>query len=149
LRQILEFFAITIFNTLTKILLEMLNEIVVFLLITFSILFSCNNPNLLNQRDIVVDSNVEIEFFETEHDFGSLYSKNEAVHKFEFKNTGTAPLVIYNVTATCGCTVPEWTKKPVKPDEKGTITITYDTNYNGAFRKTISVYHNGKESPHS
>jgi len=56
-------------------------------------------------------------------------------------NTGTQPLVIQNIVASCGCTTPEWTKSPIPPKGTGKITAIYDpVNRPGPFNKTLSVY---------
>src|SRR5210317_1516758 len=47
-----------------------------------------------------------MEFETTSHDFGSIVQGEKVAHKFKFKNTGGADLIISDATATCGCTVP-------------------------------------------
>ncbi|HOB83039.1 MAG TPA: DUF1573 domain-containing protein [Bacteroidales bacterium] len=83
---------------------------------------------------------------QTEHNFGKF--KEEAgrqTHEFLVTNSGTSPLVIQNIVASCGCTTPEWTKQPIPPGGKGVITAIYDPqNRPGAFNKTLSVYTNSK-----
>ncbi|HLN19932.1 MAG TPA: DUF1573 domain-containing protein [Bacteroidales bacterium] len=83
---------------------------------------------------------------EDQHDFGTF--KEEAgrqTYDFIFTNTGTQPLVIQNVVASCGCTTPEWTKQPVPPGGKAKVTAIYDPKDRpGAFNKTLSVYTNTK-----
>lgn len=88
-----------------------------------------------------------ISFIKQEHDFGSLVLKKQVGCTFEFSNPGKTVLLINNVKTSCGCTVPEWTKKPVKPGTKGKIKIKYDADFPGAFHKTITVYFNGDNSP--
>jgi hypothetical protein len=82
----------------------------------------------------------------TEHDFGTF--KEEAGRQtFDFivTNTGTEPLVIQNVVASCGCTTPEWTKQPKPAGAKGKVTAIYDPKDRpGQFNKTLSVYTNTK-----
>lgn len=82
----------------------------------------------------------------TEHDFGTF--KEEAGRQtFDFivTNTGTEPLVIQNVVASCGCTTPDWTKQPIPVGAKGKITAIYDPKDRpGQFNKTLSVYSNTK-----
>jgi hypothetical protein len=82
----------------------------------------------------------------TEHDFGTF--KEEAGRQtFDFiiTNTGTDPLVIQNVAASCGCTTPEWTKQPIPAGAKGKVTAIYDPKDRpGKFNKTLSVYTNTK-----
>jgi len=61
---------------------------------------------------------------------------------FVFKNAGTEPLIITKCEGSCGCTVPTWPKKPIKPGETGVITVKYATDRVGAFEKEITVHSN-------
>ncbi len=63
---------------------------------------------------------------------------------FKFTNVGDKPLVIKRAQASCGCTVPTVTKKPVAPGETGEIAVSYNTNRPNSFSKTITVYSNAK-----
>ena len=86
----------------------------------------------------------KITFKETEHDFGKIHEeKGKVSHTFEFTNTGGEPLIINNVRSSCGCTVADWTKKPVLPGEKGYIKASYNpANRPGKFSKTITINSN-------
>ena len=87
----------------------------------------------------------EIEFDTLRHDFGKFSRDDPVVHcSFNFKHVGTAPLIIHMAMASCGCTVADFTKKPVKPGESGVINVTYDgtDKFPGHFTKTISVRSN-------
>jgi len=91
----------------------------------------------------------KISFQKTEHNFGSI---NEADGKagvtFEFINTGSQPLIIGKVEASCGCTTPSWSKTPIGPGQKGFVKAEYDpTNRPGTFSKTVTVYSNAEDSP--
>lgn len=86
-------------------------------------------------------------FPEKEYNFGVLVYKKPVQHRFVVNNSGESPLVINNVETSCGCIVPEWTKRPINPQKKGEINITYDGDFPGKFRKTIVVYYNGANSP--
>ena len=87
----------------------------------------------------------EIKFDTLRHNFGK-FSKNDPIVKcsFKFKNTGTAPLVIHQAFASCGCTVPTFTKEPIKPGESGVIDVTYNgtDKFPGHFQKTVTVRSN-------
>ena len=86
--------------------------------------------------------------FETlAHDFSTITQGGDGNCVFKFRNDGTAPLVLSNVQASCGCTTPSWTKEPVKPAETGEIKVHYDTNRIGTFSKTITVTSNAVNSP--
>lgn len=65
---------------------------------------------------------------------------------FTFTNNGNQPLVINQVVASCGCTVPKYDKRPIAPGQKGTIDVTYNGKgkFPGHFKKSIVVRTNGK-----
>lgn len=87
-----------------------------------------------------------IEFVTTSHDFGNIREKGDPVTcEFEFTNTGDEPLVIISANASCGCTRPEFPKKPIKPGKTGKITVTYlPAGRPGEFAKTVKVRTNAK-----
>ena len=86
----------------------------------------------------------EMTFARTEHNFGTIKEELGAVTtQFEFTNTGKSPLIIQRVSASCGCTTPSYTREPVLPGKKGTISAKYSTiRRPGTFHKTITVYTN-------
>ena len=80
----------------------------------------------------------EIKFDKLTHNFGTFSEKNPVVScVFTYTNVGEENLVINQAIASCGCTVPEYTKTPIKPGEQGQIKVTY----NGA--GSITVRTNG------
>lgn len=84
----------------------------------------------------------------TVHNFGEIKEADGKVsHTFVVKNEGTGPLVISNVTASCGCTTPEWTKEPIPAGKTGEVKVTFDPkNRPGNFMKTIRLYGNGMKN---
>ena len=81
---------------------------------------------------------------ENAYDFG-IIGENDgyAQHSFKFTNTGSAPLVINRVTASCGCTQPEWPQTPIEPGKEGFINITFNPRGRlGPFNKIATVYTN-------
>jgi hypothetical protein len=76
---------------------------------------------------------------ETSFDFGTIDKGVPVTHKFVFTNNGTAPLLIQNVEASCGCTVTEYSKDPVPPGGTGTVSATYNAAKTGVFHKTVTV----------
>jgi hypothetical protein len=88
-----------------------------------------------------------ISWDKTTHNYGTF--KEEAgpqTAKFTFKNTGSEPLIITNVRASCGCTSPNWTKEPVAPGAEGFVTAAYDPrNRPGKFNKSITVTTNTEQ----
>lgn len=88
----------------------------------------------------------EIKFDKLTHNFGSFSEKNPVVScTFTYTNVGEAPLIVTQAVASCGCTVPEYTKTPVQPGEKGEIKVTYNGagKFPGNFKKSITVRTNG------
>ncbi len=85
-----------------------------------------------------------ISFNQTSHDFGDIREADGDVgYSFDFTNTGSEPLIIQNVTPSCGCTTPTWTKEPVMPGEKGYIKAVFNpVNHPGHFDKYITVQSN-------
>jgi len=88
-----------------------------------------------------------IAFEVSSHDFGKINEEDgKATYVFNFTNKGNAPMVVSRVQASCGCTTPSWTKEPIEPGKKGSITVTYNPlGRPGAFTKTITVYSNASE----
>lgn len=81
--------------------------------------------------------------FETEVvDYGTIPQHADGVRTFKFTNTGTAPLIISNAKGSCGCTVPTWPKKPIKPGEVAEIKVKYATNRLGPINKSVTVTSN-------
>lgn len=116
--------------------------IAVFSLAALFSAFSCSqNPSSAKHEGAA------IEFEKTEHDFGAIPYKGDGSYEFVFKSTGKSPLVLSNVRSSCGCTVPEWPKEPIKKGETGTIKVTYNTRLIGSFAKSITVYTNAGEAP--
>lgn len=84
----------------------------------------------------------KIEFKTDVIDYGTIEKGSDGVRVFEFTNTGDAPLIISNVSSTCGCTVPKKPDGPILPGETGEISVKYDTNRVNPIRKTITVTSN-------
>lgn len=90
----------------------------------------------------------EIKFEKTSHDFGTFSESSPKVTcVFKFTNTGDKLLVIHQAIASCGCTVPQYPKEPIKPGEGGEIIVTYDGSgkFPGHFKKSITLRTNAKQ----
>ncbi|SRR5690554_3418857 len=85
-----------------------------------------------------------MDFDKTEHNFGTIKEEMGAVTtRFEFTNNGDSPLIIQRVSASCGCTTPNYTREPILPGKKGLISVQYSTvRRPGTFNKTVRVYSN-------
>lgn len=90
----------------------------------------------------------EIKFEKTSHNFGTFPESSPKVTcVFKFTNTGDKLLVIHQAIASCGCTVPQYPKEPIKPGEGGEIIVTYDGagKFPGHFKKSITLRTNAKQ----
>ena len=87
----------------------------------------------------------EIVFDRTVHDFGNIANNESVTTEIELKNTGKADLIIINATASCGCTVPEYQKTPIKPGETSKLTVKFQTGAEGQQQKTVTLVTNTKK----
>ncbi|HLP10947.1 MAG TPA: DUF1573 domain-containing protein [Flavobacteriales bacterium] len=81
----------------------------------------------------------EMTFQKEVHDYGDLKQGGNGDCSFKFTNTGSAPLIISDAKGSCGCTVPEWPKTPIKPGESAEIKVHYDSKRVGPINKTVTV----------
>lgn len=87
-----------------------------------------------------------ITFTESSVNFGDLTQGDKVSHTFQLKNTGTAPLIISNVAATCGCTVPSWPKDPIAPGQSAEIQVSFNSAGKvGAQNSVVRIYSNASE----
>lgn len=80
------------------------------------------------------------------HLLGQIEWKKPVMMEYSIQNTGSSPLVLSNVTASCGCTNLQWTQTPIAPGERGVITALFDAKQLGHFDKEIEIYSNAE--PH-
>ncbi len=94
-----------------------------------------------SQEDI--DNAPVMKFDQSTVDLGKLTEGDTILHTFKFTNTGKSDLILKSVNASCGCTTPEYTNKPVAPGEKGDIKVKFNSaNKEGKQNKTVTAYAN-------
>lgn len=83
----------------------------------------------------------DIKFDKMDHTFGQIKEEaGEVTCIFRFTNTGNIPLVLLGVEASCGCTTPEWSNKPILPGRLGYIKVSFNPSLRpGVFAKSITV----------
>lgn len=82
-------------------------------------------------------------FEEDFHDFGKIITGEKVTHSFKFKNTGKSALLISSVGTSCGCTVSDYPKKPILPNEGATIDVSFNSEGKlGLQTKVITVFTN-------
>ena len=85
-----------------------------------------------------------IQFDTNEFNFGTIKDGEVVKHTFKFTNIGKAPLIVRDAKASCGCTVPEWTKEAIAPGGTGKIDVTFNSSGKGGQKveKKVTVYAN-------
>ncbi|WP_445457084.1 DUF1573 domain-containing protein [Flavobacterium sp. HNIBRBA15423] len=104
-----------------------------------------------NQATKPVDGKYpKIQFSKLEHDFGTIKDGDKVETEFMVKNIGEADLVILDAKGSCGCTVPNPPKEPIKPGSSAPIKVSFDsTGKTGQQSKTVTLTtntENGKEN---
>lgn len=86
-----------------------------------------SKKEIAEQRDSQEQAYPVMEFESKEHDFGTVEEGEVVEHTFVFTNTGDAPLIVSDASASCGCTVPTYTKEPIAPGDKGEMLVKFNT----------------------
>jgi hypothetical protein len=83
-----------------------------------------------------------LRFLETSYDFGTFREEDGKVsHVFRFVNSGAAAFHLFDVTSSCGCTVPKWSARAIAPGAADSIVAVYDPESRpGDFEKHLYVY---------
>jgi hypothetical protein len=107
-----------------------------------------NNPRSLDSKDSVeINSMGRLVFDDTIHDFGTLVEGEKVECEFAFMNKGKKEIIINEARASCGCTVAEYPKLPIKPGGKDIIKVTFNSQGKEGFnKKVVAVTTNGNPS---
>lgn len=100
------------------------------------------NPNTASGEADAGDMPV-LEFEKDFHDFGRIIQGEKVSYSFKFTNAGKSDLIISKVSTSCGCTVPEFPKTPIRPGESNKIAVKFDSeNRRGFQNKSITIISN-------
>ncbi len=108
-------------------------------------LFACNTTDQSKKNlpvtNIDTTNFTRIQWQDSIVNFGSVNMGEKIQVVFKFKNIGENPLILTNVRAGCGCTVPDYTKGAIAPGGEGVVTGEFDTNkaHPGEVHKNIFV----------
>jgi hypothetical protein len=83
---------------------------------------------------------------ESDHNFGDIPQHKPVYYYFEVTNSGSTPLKLDNVQASCGCTTPEWSKDAIAPGATSKIKVGFNAALEGPFTKDITIIYNGNQS---
>lgn len=84
------------------------------------------------------------------HDFGDVESQVENTTSFIVTNTGKKPLIISDVSTTCGCTTPKKPEGPIAPGKSDEIQVTFKSkpSQKNEITKTVTITANTAEKVH-
>jgi hypothetical protein len=112
-----------------------------------------NNPKIWELYKKIITGKVSdkaptttVEASQTEIELKNLKAGKTSEAVFVLKNTGTKPLVIQMVDASCGCTVPEWEKQPIGAGKSTEIRVKITPGSTKYFNKTVTVHCNTEEN---
>ncbi|MDP2385515.1 MAG: DUF1573 domain-containing protein [Bacteroidota bacterium] len=103
---------------------------------------------LLFSLSTISKAQAVIKFLDAKKNFGFVKQGKLVEITFEFTNTGNQPLIITDYKVECTCTSVGFPKSPVLPQQKGSLTVTFDTKtvYDRQDR-VVEVISNAKNSP--
>lgn len=107
-----------------------------------------NNPNTAAEGATPASEATPVMQFESEvFDFGTISQGEKVFHTYKFTNTGKDDLIITSASSSCGCTVPQWPKEPIKPGETAEIEVVFDSNgKRGQINKKVHIVANTNPS---
>jgi hypothetical protein len=125
-----------------------MKNIFTLLTVLFFISTSHSQENTSIETDLQENTSTEPEFkFDSETiDYGKIPRNSDGKRVFKFTNIGKSPLIISDVKASCGCTIPKKPTEPIMPGEEGNIEVSYNTSIPGGFIKRITISSNAKEN---
>ena len=126
-----------------------LTYILAFILAATLFSASCGRSSSGEMKNIPSDTTgtAVLTFQKPDHDFGKVGAGEKVGCIFSYTNTGDADLVITSASASCGCTVPKYNRKPVPPGGTGTIEVVFDTSgREGLQTKTVVVQSNAENN---
>jgi hypothetical protein len=102
-----------------------------------------NNPATASNPTATPSEFAIMSFKNTDHNFGDILENQKVETTYEFTNTGKVDLLINDCRASCGCTVPNWPKTPIKPGASGVIKVVFDSaGKSGENNKIVTVKKN-------
>ena len=99
--------------------------------------------NITNNTTAETDNLPIIKFEKEIHNFGLIQQGEKVSYTFKFKNIGSGDLIINDASASCGCTVPKFSREPIGSGESGEIEVIFDTHRrSGNQSKSVTVWTN-------
>lgn len=95
-------------------------------------------------------SSTSLSFDKLTHDYGDVLPDSDNETVFTLTNTGDKPLIVSDVSASCGCTMPEKPEGPISPGESDVIRVVFHPKPGqvNEIKKTVTVTANTVEKVH-
>ncbi|MBK8953479.1 MAG: DUF1573 domain-containing protein [Chitinophagaceae bacterium] len=103
-----------------------------------------NHGQATTTKPVLQQDNLVVK--ETEFDFGSIPQGKPVYHIFILENKGKTELRLDNVTASCGCTTPEWSRDPIPAGGTAQVKVGYNSAAEGTFAKPVSIIYNTNQT---
>lgn len=94
---------------------------------------------LKKQQQIEAESVTSMKIDKEIHDFGKVTEGVENHCTFTVTNTGSKPLILSDVKASCGCTTPSKPEGPIAPGKSDKIEVGFKPSGKGVSEKTITI----------
>ena len=99
----------------------------------------------IGNRKMTLQTTVSVS--SAEADLGTFPWQEPRTCTFTLRNTGDRPLVIHDVTTSCGCLTVDYPEEPARPGEELTLRAHYRADSRGTVLKSMQVYCNAQGSP--
>jgi len=83
-----------------------------------------------------------LSFKEKVHDFGEVPVDSPLHWRFEFTNSGDAPLIVTGIEPSCHCVHAQWTRGAIAPGGKGVVDVTVAPPHDIRFYRTLMISSN-------
>ena len=94
----------------------------------------------IQEQNAIAGRIAKVEFDKEFHDFGTIKEGEIVVTEFIVKNVGDSDLLIHDAKGSCGCTVPQPPKEPIKPGDSAPIKVSFDSKGKpGSQEKTVTL----------
>ncbi len=120
--------------------------LVIALSLTFVLgIFSCRKkgetpPEVKLDAELLKDTTTIAFVDSTTFPFDTINEDDKVEHTFLLVNTGDKNLLIARAFGSCGCTVPEYPKDPVKPGDTASVKVTFNSaGKKGEQHKNVTI----------
>ena len=131
---------------------QSMKKLVILLAIPVSFMY-CKDRNrdklaqpLKDTQEIVFKDTTTVKIIDSAYNFGKVSEGEKVVFSYRFVNTGKNDLIVTHASPSCGCTVAEWTKEPIKTGDTGYIKTEFNSlGHPGHADKQITITSNAYE----